>query len=559
MKLKLILVIAYLCTGSIAFTARISDLTSASLALFLALFGGLSLLFLMAATVKNTALRWAYAGVFFVAALFANSFSRITGHELTYSEFITMVESVGSVDEALSQHLWNVVTAASGSLLLMLGIGLPPSKNFQLFGRTNSISPALGVLMLMVMLFFRGGDGAKALPAPFTTLAYAGLLSYESITTVRGPRIAVNLHRNQNQLEHIVLIVDESVSANYLDLNNDLGIKTGLKTAPPNISLYNYGYAASATNCSAGSNVTLRYGGTRDHYPEMIATMPSIWAYAKKAGMKSVFIDAQRTGGNLQNLMSAQELSLIDQFIQFDEVLVRDRDMAAADEISKILSRKEPHFIYVNKVGAHFPVHDKYPDSYMKYQPILARGGHESVTDTGDRTGFDGSTKEWQLYRNSYRNTLLWNVGAFFERLFSKTNLSKTTLIYTSDHGQDLHERGNPGNSTHCSESAEIQEGLVPMVVMHGRRSAMFNWNDNAAANKNKSSHYNIFPTLLLLMGYDAKSVQTTYGASLIESLNDPMTFNTRFNARLGQAPVWTKIDTGKIISPPEDGSTNSK
>jgi hypothetical protein len=37
------------------------------------------------------------------------------------------------------------------------------------------------------------------------------------------------------------------------------------------------------------------------------STLPSIWQYAKHAGLHTVYIDAQRTGGNLQNLMTDTE------------------------------------------------------------------------------------------------------------------------------------------------------------------------------------------------------------------------------------------------------------
>src|SRR3546814_19926024 len=63
----------------------------------------------------------------------------------------------------------------------------------------------------------------------------------------------------------------------------------------------------SVTNCSVGSNVTLRYGGTRKDYQRINGTQPSIWAYARKAGLRTVYIDSQRTGGALQNMMTDEE------------------------------------------------------------------------------------------------------------------------------------------------------------------------------------------------------------------------------------------------------------
>lgn len=201
-----------------------------------------------------------------------------------------------------------------------------------------------------------------------------------------------------------------------------------------------------------------------------------------------MYIDAQRTEGNLQNLMSEEERDAIDRFIQFDRVKVRDRDMAVADMLSKMLSNGTSDFIIVNKVGAHFPVHDKYPDAFMRYRPALSRGSFTDISDTGSRDGFGGSIEDWARYRNAYRNTLLWNVGAFFDRLFARANIGDATIIYTSDHGQDLHEAGNPGLDTHCSSDPVIEEGLVPLVVIKGTQSETLDWERNFALNKTGSA-----------------------------------------------------------------------
>jgi len=204
----------------------------------------------------------------------------------------------------------------------------------------------------------------------------------------------------------------------------------------------------------------------------------------------------------------------------------------------------------INKVGAHFPVHDKYPDDFMAYRPTLPRGQFMEVADTGKRDGFNGQPDDWVLYRNAYKNTLLWNVGEFFARVFAKADLSNATLIYTSDHGQDLHERGNPGLNTHCGGDPVEEEGLVPLVVIQGSGLHTLDWQSALAGNKDRSSHYNIFPTLLQLMGYDLAAIEPIYGKSLSQPTADDFTFNYRFNARLGAKPAWRHIDLKTIVTP---------
>jgi len=206
----------------------------------------------------------------------------------------------------------------------------------------------------------------------------------------------------------------------------------------------------------------------------------------------------------------------------------------------------------INKVGAHFPVHDKYPDAFMAYRPTLPRGQFTEIADTAKRDGFNGQPDDWVLYRNAYKNTVLWNVGEFFSRVFAQANLNNALLIYTSDHGQDLHERGNPGLNTHCGGDPVEEEGLVPLVVIQGDQLHTLDWSAQLAANKDRSSHYNIFPTLLQLMGYDLAGIESVYGKPLSVPTADDFTFNYRFNARLGAKPEWKHIDLNSIVTPGE-------
>ena len=191
----------------------------------------------------------------------------------------------------------------------------------------------------------------------------------------------------------------------------------------------------------------------------------------------------------------------------------------------------------------------------MKYKPALPRGSWLNTSDTGDRTGFSGSPESWIRYRNSYRNTLIWNVGAFFDRILPKANMKNATIIYTSDHGQNLHERGGEGVTTHCSPDPVPEEGLVPLVVIDAANSpyktAKWNWGDSVHAEFNRSSHFRIFPTMLEMMGYNQKQVTDLYGQNLFTRNADPFSFNYVFNARLGRDPEWKKIKLNDIAYPP--------
>ncbi|MCL6701236.1 sulfatase-like hydrolase/transferase [Pseudomonas sp. T1.Ur] len=550
--LKEVLLVLYLFRGHDLYLERLAALGFGfATVLFGAMFLALVLALWMTAYIRPALVRHLFALAMFVSAVFFETYMRVTDSYLTYSQFVSLVYSGGFIQEAAYQYREVIISAVAGGVLLLLGIALKPRRRLPLPGYVPIVAPVLGVLLLSAVLFVRAGEGARGLPVMYTPLAYLNLFIYETLHNTVGPREPVSLARQSSPIDHdIVLIIDESIAGNYLDINTPSGISTGLKTPPPGVDIFNYGYAASVANCSADTNVTLRYGGTRGDYVRINSTQPSIWQYAHQAGLRTVYIDAQRTGGNLQNLMTELEKKAIDQFVQFDQTRVRDRDMAAVAKLVELLGNDRAELVVINKVGAHFPVHDKYPDDFMTYRPALPRGQFQDVSDTGSRDGFNGEKGDWALYRNAYQNTLLWNVGEFFQRLFREGNLTNAVLIYTSDHGQDLHERGNPGLNTHCGGDPVEEEGLVPLVVIQGSQLQTLDWRSTLAQNKDRSSHYNIFPTLLELMGYDPAAVMAHYGKPLSQPTEDDFTFNYRFNARLGAKPAWKHIDLDSIVTP---------
>jgi glucan phosphoethanolaminetransferase (alkaline phosphatase superfamily) len=536
-----------------AIVSRISDIAGLiSQASYIGLLGALWAALLAAAYIPGTIPRWITAILFAGTAYFMTVFEGVTSEFMTYDAFINMMNSAAFVGDALAQNRVAFIGAAPSVVLLLLSIGVRPRRRLPVPGWLPLMAPWVATAMLTALLFLRGGDGARGQPPSFTPIAYLALAGYESATGHTGPRQPVHLRRDGPPLRRsIVLIVDESIAGQYLDINSPYGVPTPLSAASPAIAIYNYGLAASVTNCSVGTNVTLRYGGTRGDYQRINATQPSIWAYAHNAGLRTVYIDSQRTGGALQNLMTAEERKQIDSFVQFDDVPVEQRDAAAAKRLIRELADPRPAFIYINKVGAHFPVQDKFPDAFLHYLPVLPRGHFRNISDTGDRRGFSGDAADWALYRNSYRDTVLWNVGGFFRTLINEADLSHATMIYTSDHGQNLHERGDPGLFTHCSGDPVQEEGVVPLVVLDGKDGSQRDWSRDLTHNRNRSSHYMIFPTLLELMGYDADAVKKLYGQALDTPSRDPVSFNTLFNARLNRQPRWLVIDPARVIQPP--------
>ena len=551
--IKILLILSYLACDYQAFVDRLASVGGgAALVVFFALYALLAASLFLCAFIRNHAVRVALAALFSVASVFQQSFEWTTQGAFTYEAFLNLYNASGQIGDAIAQHgqvLFKTILVAA---LLFLGIALP-ARRARFDPRFAPAALLIAFGSLSGLLYLRGGEGSRALPAAYPAISYATLMAGERLLEDKGPRERVAIHRDAAPVARdIVLLVDESVSGNYLDINNRNGVRSGLLEPRPEMRLVNFGYAGSIHRCSANSNVVLRYGGTQKNYQQAITHWPSIWSYARQAGLRTVYIDGQSTGGELQNMMDKAERRQIDEFIQFDGTPAVERDMRIAATVADRINNGRAEFILVNKVGAHFPIQDKFPETFTHYRPVLARGDHPLAIWTSDRTGFNGSAQEWVRYRNSYRNTLLWNVGTFFDRLLDKADLSKATIIYTSDHGQDLHERGNPGNNTHCgAEFAAQEDGLVPLAVIEGANGRSLDWASALAANRNGSNHFRIFPTLLVLMGYDRPEVRERYGLPLDEAGEPALAYNVNFYTYLGRMPEFRKIKLEEIVDPP--------
>lgn len=549
---KGLLLALYLALDHAAIAERVASLgPSLALAAYLVLFGALALALGAAGLIRVHALRIACAALLACASIALHSYEWSTGSPLVYEAFETMVASRGDAGDALAVHGGALLRATATALILFAAIALPPRRLALPFG-LGGIAPLAMVLALAGLLYLRGGEGARALPAPFAPLAQGTIMVALRLTDEERPRQAVQLTPAPRPTDgDVVLVIDESVAGNYLDINHRDGVHSGLAEQRPGLSIANFGLAASVANCSLGSNRTLRFGGTRATYGRAAEEMPSIWAYAHAAGLRTVYLDGQRTGGELQNGMTPTERAEVDEFRQLDGVAVPERDLELARLLADRLRNGTPEFILVNKVGAHFPVADKFPLSAAVYRPLPPRGRSEGITDIASLPGVARqSDDDWRRYRNAYRNTLAWGTGGFFDRLLPQAAGTGAVIVYTSDHGQDLHEHGGRGGSTHCTHDPRPEEGAVPLVVISDTDSDAA-LRSAARANFDGMSHFRLFPTLLALMGYPAERTAGFYGPTLISSEKDPLTFTPTYHATLGRKPDWSRIVRSELAAPP--------
>jgi glucan phosphoethanolaminetransferase (alkaline phosphatase superfamily) len=305
--------------------------------------------------------------------------------------------------------------------------------------------------------------------------------------------------------EKIVLIVDESIRADILEIN---GYKKD--TTPYLISLktgiVNFGLAASSSNCSDYSNLILRTGVRKEDIPDhkqMTLKKPSIWQFTRKAGFYNVYLDAQSAEewANYQNFMNEHEASFIDEIIRVRQDIAYESDSVARDVLVDYLKQPGKTFIMLNKYGIHFPYFRSYPKEYNFFTPVLKQG--EPMND-----------REKSL--NSFMNGIRWSVDDWFKSLLSESGDFKPyIIIYTSDHGQNIVDDGTL--ATHCRPRANHFEGIVPMIAFSNYAVILERLKAVQVTSHNKTSHFQIFPTLIRLAGYKDSWVRSHYGASLTE------------------------------------------
>lgn len=307
------------------------------------------------------------------------------------------------------------------------------------------------------------------------------------------------------QVEKIVLIVDESIRADILG-NNGFTKDTTPYLSSLGTEIVNFGLAASSSNCSDYSNLILRTGMKKEEIPDdnqMSLKKPSIWQFTRKAGYYNVYLDAQTAEDweNYQNFMNEQEASFVDEISRDRQKVAYESDGVTRGKLITLLKQPGKTFIILNKYGIHFPYFRSYPKYYNIFTPALERG--EPMDD-----------REKSL--NSFMNGLRWSVDDWFKDLLTESaGFRPYVIIYTSDHGQNIVDDGTL--ATHCRPRANRFEGIVPMMVFSNNKAILERFKAARETSFNKTSHFQIFPTLIRLAGYQDSWVRSHYGASLSE------------------------------------------
>ncbi|MCP4137057.1 MAG: sulfatase-like hydrolase/transferase [bacterium] len=395
--------------------------------------------------------------------------------------------------------------------LLFLTASFLPVENTEL-PKWNRKIPATVLLSILLMFNFTSridGDGIKGIPSQLSFVPFFISLAHTYLTYTVSPREEVTIPLNgSTQIDKIILIVDESVAGDFIDLTVNRG------TTPYMLSIQdrivNFGLALSSYNSSSQSNAILRMGIGLDEFMgpngKNLFSNPFIWQYAHTAGYETTFMDVQVTKiKKYQNYMDNLEAEHIDNI----NMEIED-DHEAALILRDIIKKPGKQFVYLVKEGAHFHYEIRYPENQKIFTPTLEKG--ELPMDM-------------QRVVNSYKNVVKWSVDEFYKILLSDISLKNTLIIYTSDHGQDFANSNGTAVFYGRNRNAKPPEVLVPMMVITDNKEIKQSFKKAISYNIHRTMHFQIFPTILFMMGYNQKVVREKYTATLFDRIPEIVGF----------------------------------
>ena len=403
------------------------------------------------------------------ASAYANIvFGDILGDTIDVQKMAWMFAETHQAGQAFGLFIVPALLGAAKLICALALLGLTRRLVRPLIAQRQELRWAGHWLLVCAVLIVPSFVALRPAAAERNVFGYTAALMTAPPPPARAP---VSARPGRPAVDKIVWLIDESVAyASYARV-----LQPGLARFAP----VDFGKAASVANCSAPSNVALRAGipvRTASAATDL-RTMPTIWAYARKAGFRTMLVDGQ-VSGPPQNLMLPTEQVLIDAYEARSADLRTDYRIAAF--LNARLRAPGRAFIYVVLRGVHFQYRDHYPKGLIPENSPLLR---------------------------QYETAIGWSKKDVFATLLAGVDRDRVAIVYTSDHGQNVQTALPP----HCSADPVQAEFAVPLVAFLPERMR----HAYAAAPRTGHSASQIFPTTLAWMGYDPGEVQSRYDRDL--------------------------------------------
>ena len=389
-----------------------------------------------------------------------------------------LIDSAANIKDALKMYFHLICKEGGLTILCFLPIFTCwyLNRNNKILIRGWVIICMMTILFIMYFLtvIFRGGTVIIGFPKGYSFLF--GCVTVELNRMLEKNEIVNVVEFNApTNIKNIILVVDESISFDEMSRK--------IKTINRKDGFFDFGKTISAANCSATSNYILRKGSQKriDNSFKLFETK-SIFDLAKMDNYSTYYIDAQGVlhDQNVRNYFTNQEIKFIDKVIDVSSMNITDRDRSIPEIVNNICHNDNKNFIFINKVGAHFP--------YQNHLPA-----NDIVTDKME----------------NYRKVLDRNVIYVINQLISQVD-DRTVIFYTSDHGQNFDGKV----ATHCNSGTSIrkEEFHVPFYIITKNKYII---NKIKTTNNTNYNHFYITESIRNLFGKEVVGVPSLFKSNL--------------------------------------------
>lgn len=305
--------------------------------------------------------------------------------------------------------------------------------------KTNSIKSPLTILAILALISFII-ISQKKVSLVSNRLPYNlfyGLKEYYKTPRLEFKKISGSVISNRNESFNIILVIGESVRADHLYLNGYHRNTTPFLSKRNNIISFNHLYTNKTYTAVSIPQLLSNQSINNKKYFKFYSIIDVLNA----AQISTCWIGNQTPEiSYLPFIQKSNKKIFIDPFhseFSFNKKL--DGNMLSY--LDGIFSPNQKQLIIFHMMGSHWYYENRYPKKFRKFKPVIS-------------SKYVNANQPQELI-NSYDNTILYT-DFFLEKLIQKIEIKKsnTLLIYISDHGESL---GEKGNWLHAQENEAIK------------------------------------------------------------------------------------------------------
>ena len=228
---------------------------------------------------------------------------------------------------------------------------------------------------------------------------------------------------------NVVFVLGESLRVNSMQINGYKRATTPYLMKEKNVVLLPHIYSEYGYTHESVPYILTR----ADHeHPDLAYKERSFISIMKQAGYRTTWLANQESVNtfiyfmkecdSLVNVSNGKSLFIISKWLD-EDILPHYRRVLSESNHNK--------FILVHTVGSHWYYNNHYPDSFMRYKPVI------------DSKVISSNSHEQMV--NAYDNTILYS-DYIWHQLINELRNKKAILIYLADHSENM---GEDGHYTH--------------------------------------------------------------------------------------------------------------